>query len=64
MTTYQGLNDRYTIIEPCRASGGEGEIFDIRGKKDLVLKRLSLVYKYTLFSGLNISHFNSPLNFL
>jgi len=47
MPTYQGMNDRYTIIEPCRASGGEGEIFDIRGKKDLVLKRLISKHRTT-----------------
>ena len=41
MPTYQGIHGSYTIIEPCRASGGEGEIFDIRGRKDLVLKRLA-----------------------
>ena len=41
MPTYQGMHGTYTIIEPCRASGGEGEIFNIRGKKNLVLKRLS-----------------------
>lgn len=41
MTTYQGMKASYTIMEPCRASGGEGEIFDIRGKKHLVLKRLN-----------------------
>lgn len=41
MTTYQGIHGRYTIIEPCRASGGEGEIFDIRGKNNLVLKRFT-----------------------
>ncbi len=40
MPTYQGIHDRYTIIQPARASGGEGEIFNIRGRKDLVLKRL------------------------
>ena len=41
MTTYQGVHGTYTIIEPCRASGGEGEIFNIRGRKHLVLKRLA-----------------------
>lgn len=47
MTTYQGMNDTYTIIEPCRASGGEGEIFNIRGKKHLVLKRLEQRHRTT-----------------
>ena len=30
----------------------------------LILKCLGLVYKNTLLSGLNVSHFSSPLNFL
>lgn len=47
MTTYQGMKDTYTIIEPCRASGGEGEIFDVRGKKHLVLKRLENRHRTT-----------------
>ena len=47
MTTYQGLFNSYTIIEPRRAKGGEGEIFDIQGQSDLVLKRLEPKYRNT-----------------
>ena len=39
MTTYQGMHGNYTILEPRLAQGGEGEIFKIRGRSDLVLKR-------------------------
>ena len=47
MPTYQGMHGAYTIIEPCRASGGEGEIFNIRGNKNLVLKRLEAKHRTT-----------------
>ena len=39
MTTYQGMHGNYTILEPRLALGVEGEIFKIRGRSDLVLKR-------------------------